>query len=104
MLFLHGARSWGRGVTRAQTATMAVQNLRQVMQKAGLLREKELSAHVAVVMQAQCPHSFYAWLDPHAMKFAAYQVWAFFVGSGFKLEVLRFLCCLAGYGNGSGQL
>ncbi|CAL1158876.1 unnamed protein product, partial [Cladocopium goreaui] len=41
-------RSWGRGVTRAQTATMAVKNLRQVMQKAGLLREKELPAHVAV--------------------------------------------------------
>lgn len=103
MLFLDGARSC-RGVMRAQTATMAVQNLRQVMQKAGLLREKNCLPMSQWVVQAQCPHSFYAWLDSHAMKFAAYQVWAFFVGSGFKLEVLRFLCCLAGYGNGSDQL
>ena len=58
MLFLHGARSWGRGVTRAQTSTMAVKNLRQVMQKAGLLREKELFAHVAVGHAGAVPPFF----------------------------------------------
>ena len=58
VLFLHGARSWGRGVTRAQTATMAVKNLWQVMQKAGLLREKELSAHVAVGHAGAVPPFF----------------------------------------------
>jgi energy-converting hydrogenase Eha subunit H len=56
--FLDLTFRWGRGVTRAQTATMAVQNLRQVMQKAGLLREKELSAHVAVGHAGAVPPFF----------------------------------------------
>lgn len=58
VLFLDGARSWGRGVTRAQTAMMAVRNLRQVMQKAGLLGKEELSAHVATGRAGAVPPFF----------------------------------------------